>query len=159
MQAARYWTEADKAKRRALADLSLQGALAEIAKPRATDFPAVERVTEEQPREITARVHVEDVESEPITGIVHVVEEEEPSRSPEPDRLAATMESVREADYRSGASRRITGDPIQFGANLDGIEREWRKLDTADRDKFLSEKLRTHGHPDYRDRGITDVTT
>ena len=157
MQCAKFWQEATKAKRRALADLGLQGALAEIAKPKATTFHVVERVKEEELRKITARVHVEDVESEPITGIVHVVEEE-PSRSPEPDRLAATMESVREADYRSGASRRITGDSIQV-TNLDGIEREWRKLDTADRDKFLSEKLRTHGHPDYRDADIIDVTT
>ncbi len=138
--------------------MGLQGALAEIGKPRAIASRVVERSTEEEPRKIIARVHVEDVESEPITGIVRVVEEE-PSRSPEPDRLAATMESVREADYRSGASRRITGDSIQSTANLDGIEREWRKLDTADRDKFLSEKLRTHGHPDYRDRSIIDVTT
>ncbi len=85
--------------------------------------------------------------------------EEEPSPSPEPDGLAAIMEGVREADYRSGASRRITGDPIPSAANLDGIEREWRKLGTADRDKFLSEKLRTHGHPAYRHADIIEVTT
>ncbi len=34
MQIQRAWSDADKAKRRALADLGLQGALAEIAKPR-----------------------------------------------------------------------------------------------------------------------------
>ncbi len=85
--------------------------------------------------------------------------EEEPSRAPEPDRLAATMESVREADYRSGASRRITGDSIQSAANLGGINREWDKLDTAGRDKFLSEKLRTHGHPDHSGQEIIDVGT
>ena len=158
MQIERLWAEADKAKRRRVADLGLRALLAEIAEPKITTFHVVERVTEEEPRKITARVHVEDVESEPITGIVHVVEEE-PSRSPEPDRLAATMESVREADYRSGASRRITGDSIQSAANLDGINREWDKLDTAGRNKFLSEKLRTHGHPDYRDADIIDVTT
>ena len=158
MQVSRFWAEADKAKRRALADLGLQGALAEIGKPRAIASHVVERTTEEEPRKIAARVHVEDVESEPVTGIVRVVEEE-PSRSPESDRLAATMGHVREAEYESGASRLITGDSIQFTANLDGIEREWRKLDTADRNKFLSEKLRTHGHPDHIDQKIIDVAT
>ncbi len=48
-------------------------------------------------------------------------------------------------------------DPVQSAAILDGINREWDKLDTAGRDKFLSEKLRTHGHPDYRDMDVIDA--
>ncbi len=37
--------------------------------------------------------------------------------------------------------------------------REWDKLDMAGRDKFLSEKLRTHGNPDFNAMEVIDVTT
>ena len=94
------------------------------------------------------------------SGIIKIIVTEDPGRagSPEPNQLAATMKSIREAEERSAAPRVIIGDSIQFAANLDGINREWDKLDTAGRDKFLSEKLLSHGHPDRRAK-ITDVAT
>ena len=150
MQASRFWTEADKAKRRALADLGLQGLLAKIAEPRCT--PTVE------PDDSTA------APAEPKTfsvrkGSVPAEDSERTDGSDQSQIAATTMKGVVEADERSAALRVITGDSIQSAANLDGINREWDKLDTAGRDKFLSEKLRTHGHPDYRGTDIIDVTT
>lgn len=150
MQVARSWTEATKAKRRALADLGLQGFLAEVAK---------------EPRTTAVRFRVEDVVSGPKTIAVPASsapaldQTEDPERAgdPEQDRLAASMKSIREAEGKSTTPHVIMGDSIQSAANLDGINREWDKLDTAGRDKFLSEKLRTHGHPDHRVTDIIDV--
>ena len=77
------------------------------------------------------------------SGIVKTAVTEDPgcAGGPQPNQLAETMKGVREAEERSAAPRVIMGDSIQFTANLDGINREWNKLDTAGRDKFLSEKL------------------
>ncbi len=77
---------------------------------------------------------------------------------PKQDQLAATMKSIREAEERSATRRVIMGDSIQSRPDLDGINREWDKLDKAGRDKFLSEKLLTHGHPNHRAE-IIDVAT
>ena len=168
MQVARYWLEATKAKRRALAVLGLQGLLAEIAKPHRIPAEPVEpedpAAAPAEPRITAVRFRGEDVVSGPKTIAVPAssapaldqTEDLERAGDPEQDLLAATMKSVQEAEERSGASRRITGDSIQSAANLDGINREWDKLDMAGRDKFLSEKLRSHGHPDHN-TDIIDV--
>ena len=68
MQASRFWQEATKAKRRALADLGLQGLLAKIAEPKTTTFHVVERVTEEEPKISVVRFHVEEAQPAPIAG-------------------------------------------------------------------------------------------
>ena len=60
------------------------------------------------------------------------------------------MKGVREAEARSAPSRRITGDTILSPPDLDAINREWDRLDMAGRDKFLSEKLLSHGDPNHR---------
>ena len=135
MQVARSWAEATKANRRALADLGLQGFLAEVAK---------------EPRTTIAV---------PASSAPALDQTEDPERAgdPEQDRLAASMKSIREAEGKSATPHVIMGDSIQSAADLDGINREWDKLDTAGRDKFLSEKLRTHGHPDHRVTDIIDV--
>ena len=161
MQVARYWIEADKANRRALADLGLQGLLAKIAEPRCT--PAVEpedtTAAPAEPKTIKFRV----IEEEPKTSVVRVVrvpgEDSERTAGSDQSQIAATMKIIREAEEKSATPHVIMGDSIQSGANLDGINREWDKLDMAGRDKFLSEKLRTHGHPDFRDMDIIDVLT
>ncbi len=158
MQAARYWTEADKAKRRALADLGLQGALAEIARPRST--PAVEP-GDSAAAPMMVRCAVEEVDR---SGVIKIVTTEMPSEDPgrvgdpKQDQLAATMKSIREAEERSATRRVIMGDSIQSRPDLDGINREWDKLDQEGRDKFLSEKLLTHGHPNHWAE-IIDVAT
>ncbi len=169
MQVARYWQEATKAKRRALAVLGLQGLLAEIAKPHRIPAEPVEledpAAASAEPRITAVRFRGEDVVSGPKTIAVPASsaptldQTEDPERAgdPEQDRLAASMKSIREAEGKSATPHVIMGDSIQSAANLDGINREWDKLDTAGRDKFLSEKLRTHGHPDHRVTDIIDV--
>ena len=73
MQAARFWEDATKAKRRALADLGLQGLLAKIAEPRCTPAAPTEpkiiklRVIEELPKTTAVQVvHVSGEDSEHI---------------------------------------------------------------------------------------------
>ncbi len=92
-------------------------------------------------------------------GSVPAEDSERTDGSDQSQIAATTMKGVVEADERSAALRVITGDSIQPPPNLDGINREWDKLNTAGRNKFLSEKLLTHGHPDKRSMDINDVTT
>ncbi len=165
MQIARHWMEADEANRQRVADLSLRAMLTELAGPFVVSIRVAQ--SEEKPETTKVRVKLVETESEPKTITVPVYiapaldQTEDPERAggPEQDQLSATMKNIREAEERSATPHVIMGDATQSAANLDGINREWDKLDTADRDKFLSEKLRTHGHPDHRDTDIVDVTT
>ncbi len=131
MQASRFWTEADKAKRRALADLGLQGLLAKIAESRCT--PTVE------PEDSTA------APAEPKTFTVRMgsvpAEDSERAGGPEQDRLAATMKSIREAEERSAApreSRFNKSERLEFrrSENLDAAKRAYLRLDKADQQEF-----------------------
>ncbi len=144
MQAARYWMEADKAKRRALADLGLQGLLTEIAKPRcipAHELPAGGKV-DAHPMKV--RFSVEEVgRSTKIKTTTNEVPSEDPERAggPEQDRLAATMKSVREAEEESAApreSRFNKSDRLEFrrSLNLDAAKQAYLRLDKADRQEF-----------------------
>ncbi len=89
----------------------------------------------------------------------HAAEEAKRAGGSKQDRQAAIMKSIQEAEKRSATPHVIMSDSIQPAANLDDINREWDKLNMTGRNKFLSEKLRTHGHPDYSDQEIIDVTT
>ena len=135
MQAARFWKEADKAKRRALADLGLQGLLAKIAEPRCT--PA----TPTEPKTIKLRV----IEEEPKTTVVRVVrvpgEDSEHTDGSDQSQISATMKSVQEADERSGApreSRFNKSDRLEFrrSENLDAAKRAYLGLDKAGQQDF-----------------------